>query len=386
MLISADLIHDGYRWLPAGTVIELDDSGKILALHPGSAAKDVLHYEGILCPGLVNAHCHLELSHMKGLIPTGTGLMQFLKDIIFKREGYTPEQKTEARHAAYEELYDNGTVAVGDISNAYETLDIRGRDQMHVYTFVESLGFNPAKSDLFFKDAQEVHGHFVAQQQGEHRLQQSIVPHAPYSVSAELFGLIGAHQPGSLLSVHNQECPDEDQYYTNKQGGVGDLLQTIGVDDTAFEPAGKTSLQTYMGWLPHQRPMLLVHNTCSTPADVHAAQQHNAKVYWCLCPNANVYIESRLPDVPMLQREAGNDHICVGTDSLSSNHQLSVLSELQTIDRAFPQIGWETLLQWATLNGARALQLDDVIGSLEPGKKPGILLLSDDFSSVKRLY
>jgi len=386
MLVTADRIHDGRQWLPAGTVIELDEQGTILALHTDHSGDGVQVYKGVICPGFVNAHCHLELSHMKGLIPEGTGLMQFLKDVIFKREGFTEEQKTAARHAAYDELYHNGVVAVGDISNAYETLDIRGRDRMHVYTFVESLGFNPAKAALFFTHAQEVHGHFAAQQQGKHRLQQSIVPHAPYSVSAELFGLIGAHQPGSLMSCHNQECPDEDQYYTDKQGGVGDLLHTIGIDDSAFQPSGKTSLQTYLDWLPHQRPMLLVHNTCSTPADVQAAQQRNRELYWCLCPNANVYIENRLPDVPMLQQEAGNDHICVGTDSLSSNHHLSVLSELQTIHKAFPAIDWEALLHWATANGAKALQLDDVIGTLEPGKTPGLVLLTADFSALQRLY
>jgi aminodeoxyfutalosine deaminase len=386
MLITADRIHDGRQWLPQGTVIELDDSGKILALHAASDTDPVTRYESIICPGFVNAHCHLELSHMKDLIPTGTGLMQFLKDVIFKREGFTEEQKITARAAAYQELYDNGTVAVGDISNAYETLDIRGRDQMHIYTFVESLGFNPDRAQQSFDHALHVYEQFAAQPQGTRRLKQSIVPHAPYSVSASLFGLIGAHEPGSLMSLHNQECPDEDQYYIDKQGGVSDLLQTIGIDDSRFVPAGKTSLQAYMDWLPHQRPMLLVHNTCTTAADVRHAQQQNPQVYWCLCPNANQYIESSLPDIPMLQQEAGTDHICVGTDSLSSNHQLSVLSELQTIAQAFPQIGWETLLQWATSNGARALQFDDVIGTIEVGKTPGIVLLAEDYSSSHRLY
>lgn len=385
MLITADRIHDGRQWLPAATAIELDEQGQVLALHPGYTGTDAVHYEGIICPGFVNAHCHLELSHMKGLIPTGTGLMQFLKDIIFKREGYTEAQKTEGRHAAYTELYDNGTVAVGDISNAYETLDIRGRDQMHIYTFVESLGFTPARAEQFFAHASGVYDQFAAQAQGTKRLKQSIVPHAPYSVSEQLFGLIGAHKPGSLMSLHNQECPDEDQYYIDKQGEVSSLLQTIGIDDTAFVAPGKTSLQSYMDWLPHARPMLLVHNTCSRAEDVQYAQQRNPDVYWCLCPNANIYIESRLPDVAMLQEQAGTDHICIGTDSLASNHQLSVLSELQAIHKGFPGISWETLLQWATLNGARALQLDDVIGTIAVGKMPGIVQIAADYSSSRRV-
>jgi len=93
--------------------------------------------------------------------------------------------------------------------------------------------------------------------------------------------------------------------------------------------------------------------------------------FWCLCPNANLYIENRLPDVGMFVREHAN--ICIGTDSLASNHQLSILSELQTLKENFAALSWEDLIRWGTYNGARALQMDDIIGSFDPGKKPGIV-------------
>jgi aminodeoxyfutalosine deaminase len=383
MFITADQIHDGKQWLSKDTVIELNEGGTILALHNGAPTADVTYFKGVICPGFVNAHCHLELSHMKGLIPEKTGLMQFLQDVIFKRNGFSEEEKVSARHAAYQELYDNGVVAVGDISNAYETLDIRAKDLLHVHTFVESLGFNPSKAQASFDYALSVYQHFATQTAGHKMLRQSIVPHAPYSVSEQLFGLIDAHQPQVVMSLHNQETPDEDLYYMSKTGGVSALLQTIGVDDAYFTPTGKTSLQSYTSWLTTQRPLLLVHNTCTTATDVQYAQSNNASVSWCLCPNANLYIENRLPDIDMLQRETNN--LCIGTDSLSSNHQLSVLAELKTIDRQFPNIGWETLLRWATYNGAYALQMDEVIGSIEVGKTPGIVLLKD-YSNIQLLY
>lgn len=383
MFITANRIHNGKNWLPEHTVIELDEAGKIVALHDNVTNADVTHFKGIICPGFVNAHCHLELSHMKDAIPEKTGLMQFLQDVIFKRNGFSEEQKVAARHIAYQELYDNGVVAVGDISNAYETLDVRAKGLLHVHTFVESLGFNPSKAQDSFNYAKSVYDHFAAQPSGNKILRQSIVPHAPYSVSNQLFTLIDAHQPEVVMSLHNQETPDEDLYYQDKSGGVSALLQTIGVNDEHFVPTGKTSLQSYTPWLSTQRPLLLVHNTCTTATDVRYIQQNNPSVSWCICPNANLYIENRLPDIDMLQHEAQN--ICIGTDSLSSNHQLSVLSELQTINKHFSHIGWETLLKWATYNGACALQMEEEIGSIEPGKTPGIVLLKD-YTNIQRLY
>jgi cytosine/adenosine deaminase-related metal-dependent hydrolase len=102
---------------------------------------------------------------------------------------------------------------------------------------------------------------------------------------------------------------------------------------------------------------------------------NNNKVYWCLCVNANLYIENSVPDIQLLRNQKSN--IVVGTDSLSSNHSLSILDELKTIHKRFPDIPLAETLQWATLNGARALQLNHQFGSLEIAKKPGIIVLEN---------
>ena len=106
-------------------------------------------------------------------------------------------------------------------------------------------------------------------------------------------------------------------------------------------------------------------------------------MYFCLCPNANEYIGNPLPNVDLLRKY--DAAIVVGTDSLASNHQLSILAELQTLRNHYPHIEIIELLQWATLNGARALELDDAIGSFEAGKKPGVLVIKEDLSKVERL-
>jgi len=370
MFITARQIHDGHKWLPDGTVIEVADDGTVVSLQSGSV-EGAVFYEGILVPAFINAHCHLELSHMKGVGGERTGLIPFLKNIPLNRNNYTDEQKRAARYNGYKELVRNGVIAVGDISNTTDPLDIRALDELHYYSFIEILGFTQENAQRIYEHSIDKYNEFAAQPKGDKILQQAIVPHAPYSVSAALFRLIDGHSASSVISVHNQECDDENMYYISKKGGVSGLLNTLGIDDTYFQPSGRSSLQTYLEWMTPGHTFLLVHNTCATSDDIRFAHSRMPSVYWCLCPNANLYIEGRLPDVNMLIVEKAN--ICIGTDSLASNHQLCVLSELVTLKQNFPHLDWETLFTWGTANGAAALHMLDIIGTIEPGKKPGIV-------------
>lgn len=377
MLITASRIHNGRGWLPENSVIEVADDGTIIAIYDASKKDAAIYYEGILCPGFVNAHCHLELSHMKGVIPEKTGLVPFLQNVFYHRGDHNDEQKLTARHAAYTELLDNGVVAVGDIANITDTLDLRSLGQLHIHSFVESMGFT-ATPQKQFEASVKVHDAFAAQTTTTKRLTQSITPHAPYSVSQTMFELIDRHKLDAVLSIHNQESMAEDEYYLLKKGAIQTLLHGIGIEDSFFTPSGKSSLQTYLQWLSATHPVIFVHNTYTKQADIEVAQTLLPEVYWCLCPNANMYIEDWLPDIPMFLQHANN--ICIGTDSLASNHQLSIISELLTIDKAYPAIGWEVLLTWATYNGACALHMQDLVGIIEVGKQPGIVHISEQFT------
>ncbi len=375
--LSAPRIHNGQHWLPQGSVIAVNENGTIEGIYE----EGVLHpdriqfFTGILCPGFVNTHCHLELSHLKGLVEEGQGLVAFLKAVMLQRNRCPAADREMAMFAAMEEMKQQGIVAVGDIANGTDTLKLRREATIAIHTFVECLGFTELNKKDRFAYSENVYRQFSEQSAHNKRriLRQSIVPHAPYSVSEGMFRLIDQFDPSALLSIHNEETAAENEFYQHKSGAMFELYEALGIDSSFFKASGKTTLQTFMPWLDRAHPVILVHNTFMEQSDLLFLKQLSNRVHLCLCPRANLYIENRLPPIQLFLDS--NIPICLGTDSLASNHSLSILAEMQCLQESSKSIALEVLLKWATYNGARALNLDAAIGSLTIGKTPGIVNL-----------
>ena len=356
--------------------ISVDESGEIINIFTAEQMSEInvtpQKYTGAIVPGFINTHCHLELSHMVGQIPEKTGLVNFVQSVIKSRSAEA-EQIELSMQNADQQMFDNGIVAVGDISNQITSKGVKQQSKIYYYTFIEALSFNPERASAVMNDVTDIKNHFSP-------LPASVVPHAPYSVSPELFRLINeaAEKDNAFLSIHNQETTDENLFFENKSGGFLDLYKFLGLNISFFEPSGKTSLQTWLPYITKQKT-LLVHNTVSNQDDITFAKRNHQNLYWCLCPQANLYIENSLPDVDLFIRE--NLKITIGTDSLASNRQLNILAEMKTLQE-HKKVDFEKLLQWATINGAEFLGLDIQLGTMEPGKRPGLNLiqLSEDFT------
>ncbi len=354
-------------------VVITDEVGQILAIERREqhdpATLQML--PGVLIPGFVNTHCHLELSHMKGKVHTGTGLIPFITGVVTQRNA-AAEVIADAIEQAEREMLAGGIVAVGDISNAPDTFAVKAKGRLRYYTFLELFDFlQEAGADKTMADGLAVYDQ-IELAEGSRR---ALAPHAPYSVSASLFQKIRDFNPasGSTISIHNQETPPENELFLYKKGRFLDFYGKFGIPMDNFQATGKPSIYYALEHLNPAQRTLFVHNTLTTREDIRAAQSWSAQVYWASCPNANLYIENRLPDYQaFLDTDA---RVTIGTDSLTSNWQLSVLEEIKTIARYQSYVPFETLLRWATLNGAQALGFDDTLGSLEPGKKPGVLCL-----------
>jgi aminodeoxyfutalosine deaminase len=331
-------------------------------------------HQGIICPGFVNAHCHLELSHMKGMIPKGTGLPGFIKQINQKRNT-SPDVIAEAIAKAEDEMIANGIVAVGDICNTSHSIEQKKKGRLKYYNFIEVYDLHPSRADEAFENGKKLSEEFKSV-----GLKSSIVPHAPYSVSPKLLKHIYEYSyvKDSGLSMHNQETATEDEMFKEGKGELLETLQSFGEIYNDWKPSGFNSLPSSVVHLPKCNRIVLIHNTYTKTEDINWMQLYTLLSWWCFCPNANQYIENRLPDFQLFLDMGCK--IVVGTDSYASNDSLSILDELKTISKNFqPHLSdldyLNMLLKWATLNGAELLGFKRELGSIEKGKKPGLNLI-----------
>lgn len=375
--ISADIIYPVSTSPIENGVIVLDDNGKIITIDAiANYDKTAIEFfNGAIVPGFINAHCHLELSHLNGVAQTGTGLIDFISQVI-KNRNHSAEVIQAAIEREEKNMIDSGIVAVGDISNTADTFLQKRKENLYYYTFVEYF-------DLFQEENTE---NVIAQYDTVFnqltetaRNKISKVPHAPYSVSRKLFEYLCPAElvKAKTISIHNQETIPENELFLNKTGDFIGFYERIGFPVNAIPKLNKSSIHYALEYLKKKNRNLFVHNTLSTKEDIEDAHQTLGieNTFWATCPNANLYIENSLPDYKnFLETDA---QICIGTDSLTSNWQLNILEEMKTILKYCSYLDFETVLKWATINGAKALHFENELGSIEIGKTPGLVLIEN---------
>lgn len=363
-------LFTGKSWAPEDSVLITLPGGQVEAIVPASeAGEDIQAIEGILSPGFINAHCHLELSHMKSQIPPHTGMVPFLLRVMTNRQAAI-ETIQESIYLADQQMQKEGIVAVADICNTLHSLETKKSSPLQYHSFVEVSGFIGNTAQNRFDQGR------AAWEKFREFGPASIVPHAPYSVSPELFRLINEFDPGCLLSIHNQESKAENDFFLTGQSALRDLYTAIGVNIGFFQPPQTTSLQAVLPYMNPANKLILVHNVLTSMDDLVCLEKHPvADTYFCVCPGANQYINQSMPPRFLLDDQV--EKIVIGTDSLASNYQLSITEELKLLADFYPEIPMSHLLQWATMNGAMALNMDKKLGSFEKGKTPGVIALNN---------
>jgi cytosine/adenosine deaminase-related metal-dependent hydrolase len=361
-LLKTDKLYTGKGDFITDGMIAIDDKNKIVSIGQNLIASGISieYFEGALCPGFVNTHCHLELSHLKGKLSQKTGIHNFIVELQ-KIRNASEEEKQNAIEAADTEMRNAGIVAVGDISNGDSTQNTKSFSSLFYHTFVELFGFRTHLAESILEQGQKLKASFT-----ELELNSSIVPHSPYSVSEKLFGHIAKEEKNTPISIHNQESQAENDMFESGDGKLVEMMKSFGNDMLDFTQTGKSALQSYLQRLSKETPLLLVHNTFTSKEDIDKAENIHQNLYWCFCPKANLYIENRLPNIPQFIEKGVK--CALGTDSLASNDTLSIWEEIKTIKEQFPQIPMATLIQWGTLNGAEFLGIEKKYGSFEKGK------------------
>lgn len=352
--------------------VEYEEDGTITAVGQCEAGEEVM--SGAIVPGFVNAHCHVELSHLHKKFRKGTGMAGFIDQINELRDWAGREVKQQLVQEWMDKMWNDGVSAMADISNDDSSFDVKKSHKMYTRTFLEVFGSEPEMCEGVMNDVTALKA--VADEAG---IDAAPTPHSCYTMSPQLLSAsAAAGLESGYLSYHSQESQEEEDLLISGSGAMYENRKRSGMSTPPV--TGESSLKYFLDRLadvkpaPYDENILLVHNVCLQQSDIDAVKQAMNNAYFAICPLSNIFIHNALPPIDLMRKNGLA--IALGTDSLSSNDDLDVMKELVCLHENFPQVPMNELFTWASRNGARFLGKDNVLGSIAAGKCPGIVHIS----------
>lgn len=343
--------------LRSNIVVEVDSSRRIVSVVESETIDSmagVEFYPGILIPGMVNLHCHLELAYLRGAIEEQTGFAGFARAIGMVRDKFTIEERLHAASVADSAMWQEGIEAVLDIANDDVVMPVKERSKIEYRTLFELFGLG----------CNSITKH---QEMAEHYTNSSITPHSTYSLQDQTFRSAASNNR-STISIHMLESEAETELYRG-QGSLMEWYERMGWE-CDFLHYGSPAQRVVRSIEP-SRNVVLVHGCRATGEDVALISDHfKDNVTWALCPESNRYISNDRPPVELLRKMGCR--IGIGTDSLASARSLSLIDNLRLID----DVPLDEALTWATKGGAEALGMDH-LGEIAVGKRPGLVIIRD---------
>ena len=348
------------------------EHGRITGVGVGDTPDAVDLGQVVILPALVNAHTHLELSYLRGVVPPAGRFLDWIGQVIAARRRVSdPEDAAilQSARAAIEEARASGTGLVGDVSNTLVTVALLREASVPARVFYELLGFKTDDPVGLVRDAR-ARVDRLGSDPGTVRL--SLAAHAPYSVSPDLFAAIrddlDAHH-GDVSSVHVSESAEEVEFITRGAGGWRELLMGLGAWTDTWRPPG-VSPATYLadfGFLDSR--VLAVHAVQCDGEDLSRLATLRTTVV--SCPRSSRHVG--VGDPPLEAFYAMGVKVAFGTDSLASAADLNMFSELAAARKIAPRVPARDLIESATLGGACALGFGERLGSIEEGKQAALI-------------
>lgn len=343
--------------LRSNIVVEVDSSRRIVSVVESEVIDSmagVEFYPGILIPGMVNLHCHLELAYLRGAIEEQTGFAGFARAIGMVRDKFTIEERLHAASVADSAMWQEGIEAVLDIANDDLVMPVKERSKIEYRTLFELFGLG----------CNSIAKH---QEMAERYTNSSITPHSTYSLQDQMFRSAASNNR-STISIHMLESEAEIELYRGR-GSLMEWYERMGWE-CDFLHYGSPAQRVVRSIEP-SRNVVLVHGCRATGEDVALISDHfKDNVTWALCPESNRYISNDRPPVELLRKMGCR--IGIGTDSLASARSLSLVDNLRLID----DVPLDEALTWATKGGAEALGMDH-LGEIAVGKRPGLVIIRD---------
>jgi cytosine/adenosine deaminase-related metal-dependent hydrolase len=377
--VAAPVLHDG--WVDVdpvrGEIVGVGVSDAI-PVSPAARPTRVIDLPGaVILPGLVNAHTHLELSHLAGAVAPADSFVSWVRAMLGVRFGSPASVATvtEAVIRAIGQMEATGTAGVGDIGNTDVAALPLADSSLSGVHFREALGFKQADAKRVATEARlgAMVAHTRLAERGGARIASSVAPHAPYSTSARLIQSLATGMPiGGVLdvpvpacdvsSIHLGESPEEVEFLATGTGPFRSLLADLGAWDDTWLPPGLPPVAYLKKLGALHAGLLVVHGTHLGGGELRILA--DAGTTLVLCPRSNRWVGVGVP--PVADAFAAGVRVAVGTDSLASVEDLNLFAELAFLRQIAPEVPASRLLEAATRGGARALGCT-TLGILAPG-------------------
>lgn len=329
-----------------------------------------------LIPGLVNAHTHLEFSLLEQpLCEPAVAFSEWIACVVEHRRTQNKKLMVEtdgfqrfrrrAAETGLQEIQASGTAAIGEIATPGWPRECFPAHGLHVTVFLELLGLAADAEDRLLAMAQS----FVADVQDiGSRLKPGLSPHAPYTASPRLVEKACQISADERVPVamHLAESREELELLASHRGGLVETLEKLKAWHPEAVPQGRRPLD-YLETLALAHRTLVIHGNYLAPDEIDFLARCRERMSVVYCPRTHAYF--RHDHYPLEKMLAAGVNMAVGTDSLASNPDLSLLAELRQVARLHTTISLETILRLGTLGGAEALGISREMGSIAPGKR-----------------
>jgi aminodeoxyfutalosine deaminase len=347
------------------------DVGRFAEIKTHNTGETVDLGEQILLPGLINAHCHLDYTCLRGKLPPPKSFTDWIRAINGKKSELSPKDYLVSIDDGFEEAKRFGTTAIANLT-AFPELISQVQSPIRTWWFAELIDIRAPESANEFVDS--------AIEALKQTPRWGLAPHALFTVSKDLFRRCGeiAQREHILLTTHLAESREEMEMFRDASGPLYEFIKSIG---RPMNDCGrKTPLEIFLDLIGrrgspncpsaievnrHYLPWIVAHLNELTESDFELLEKSNSKFHVVYCPRSHSYFEHRPFAFERLPSLGFN--VCLGTDSLASNQSFSLFDEMGAFQKRFPTVSPEEILQMVTVNPARALRSENALGQIRPG-------------------
>ncbi len=374
--VSAPPVHDGALLIENGVIRAIGKRKELLHSLAEKGLKIIDYMDSVILPGLINCHAHIELSWMKGMIPKGLGFSKWLKGLMSLKANAGYSKRERDALSAVKRAGDEGTLVFGDVGNDFsfkERFSKSTPGEFFFHFFFEIL--HPAREplkldDTFFPALLPFGASFSA--------------HSVYTCSRDAISSVkrACKRKGTPFSIHVSESVEEMEFVKKGKGPIYEILKERGRDVRCFFSTEESPVRLLNKVGVLDKDTICVHGVFLDKKDIDILREKETSL--CLCPRSNEYISGMVPRANLLF--SALKRICLGTDGLCSNSDLSILAEIEFLYNRFPGIDPSRLVEAATINGARALGISRRYGSFDLGKTASFLVLGPFTGGERELF